>query len=154
VRFGVHIPKGLSFLATGDPEATIKGLAEFPLDQRPNTILCHLAFQVMVGCGFALLAGGALFWLVRLRKREAPRWLLALVALASPLGFFALEAGWIVTEAGRQPWIVYHVLRTREAVTPRTDVGATLLLYVVLYLALSVALVGLLRRLAREGAHA
>jgi cytochrome d ubiquinol oxidase subunit I len=149
VRFGLHIPKGLSFLATGDPNATIRGLTEFPPDQRPNTILCHIAFQIMVGFGSALLALSALYWLVRVRKRDAPRWLLWLVGLASPLGFCALEAGWIVTEAGRQPWIVYHVLRTRDAVTPRTDVGVTLMLYVILYLALSIALVGLLRRLAR-----
>jgi cytochrome d ubiquinol oxidase subunit I len=149
VRFGLHIPKGLSFLATGDPNATIRGLAEFPVDQRPNTILCHLAFQVMVGFGSALLGLSAIYWLWRWRKGDAPRWLLWMVGLASPLGFLALEAGWIVTEAGRQPWIIYHVLRTRDAVTPRTDVGVTLAIYVVLYLALSIALVGLLRKLAR-----
>ncbi|MGZ3418866.1 MAG: cytochrome ubiquinol oxidase subunit I [Polyangiales bacterium] len=150
VRFGLHIPKGLSFLATGDPNATIRGLAEFPVDQRPNTILCHLAFQVMVGGGSALLGLSAFYWLWRWRKGDAPRWMLWLVGLASPLGFLALEAGWIVTEAGRQPWIVYHVLRTRDAVTPRTDVGVTLVLYVVIYIALSVALVGLLRKLAHK----
>ncbi|MGZ3477694.1 MAG: cytochrome ubiquinol oxidase subunit I, partial [Polyangiales bacterium] len=92
----------------------------------------------------------AFYWLWRWRKGDAPRWMLWLVGLASPLGFLALEAGWIVTEAGRQPWIVYHVLRTRDAVTPRTDVGVTLVLYVVIYIALSVALVGLLRKLAHK----
>jgi cytochrome d ubiquinol oxidase subunit I len=148
VSFGLHVPKGLSFLATGDPDAVVRGLLDFPEGERPNPVLCHLAFQVMVGCGFALLGVAALFWLARLRRRPVGRSLLWLVGLASPLGFLALEAGWVVTEAGRQPWIVYHVLRTRDAVTPRTDVGLTLLLYVVLYVALSVALVSVLRRLA------
>lgn len=151
VRFGLELPRGLSFLATGDPDAVVRGLADFPLDTRPNTILCHLAFQVMVGCAFAMLGIGALYWLSRLRKRTAGTGLLRLVALGSPLGFLALEAGWIVTEAGRQPWIVYHVLRTADAVTPRTDVVTTLAVYVVLYLGLAVALVSILNRLRESG---
>jgi len=149
VHYGIELPKGLSFLAAGDPNATIKGLEEFPVDERPNVMLCHLSFQVMVGAGFALMALGALFFLVwRWRRGELPTWLLRFVALAAPLGFIALEAGWIVTEAGRQPWIVYHVMRTRDAVTPRTDVGATLAMYTVLYFFLAIALVSLLRSLA------
>lgn len=150
VRFGLHIPKGLSFLATGDPDATIRGLHDFPVDERPNVMLCHLSFQVMVGAGFALMALGALFFVVRRLKKSTPRWLLVFVALAAPLGFLALEAGWIVTEAGRQPWIIYHVMRTSEAVTPRTDVGVTLATYTALYLFLAVTLIGLLLNLAKK----
>jgi cytochrome d ubiquinol oxidase subunit I len=149
VHYGIDLPKGLSFMATGDPNAEIKGLEEFPPEDRPNELLCHLAFQVMVGAGFALMALGALFFFVWWRKKGAvPDLVLRFVALASPLGFLALEAGWIVTEAGRQPWIIYHVMRTRDAVTPRTDVGATLAMYTVLYFFLAIALITLLRSLA------
>jgi cytochrome d ubiquinol oxidase subunit I len=154
IHYGIEIPKGLSFLATGDPNATIRGLASFPVDERPNALVCHLAFQVMVGGGFALVAVG-LLWLVlrrRLRKSGAPfpRWFLWIVALASPLGFLALEAGWIVTEVGRQPWIVYRAMRTADAVTPRSDVGTTLAAFGGLYLALGVALIVMLRGLAKK----
>lgn len=151
VRFGLHLPKGLSFLATGDPNAVVRGLEDFPVDERPNVMLCHVSFQVMVGAGFALMALGALFFLVRRLKRgETPSWLLRAVALAAPLGFVALEAGWIVTEAGRQPWIIYRVMRTADAVTPRTDVGVSLATYTALYLFLGVALTGLLLNLAKK----
>ncbi|MBI2394362.1 MAG: cytochrome ubiquinol oxidase subunit I [Deltaproteobacteria bacterium] len=151
VRFGLHVPKGLSFLATGDPNATIKGLHDFPLDERPNVLISHFAFQAMVGAGFALVAVGVAFFLVRrLRRGETPRWLLGVVAAAAPLGFVALEAGWIVTEVGRQPWIIYRVMRTRDAITPRADVGVTLATYTALYFVLAVVLVILLRGLAEK----
>jgi cytochrome d ubiquinol oxidase subunit I len=148
VHYGIEVPKGLSFLADGDPNATIKGLEEFPVEDRPNVLLCHLSFQVMVGAGFGLMALGVLFlFMWRRRRGDVPTWLLRAVALAAPLGFIALEAGWIVTEAGRQPWIIYHVMRTRDAVTPRTDVGATLAMYTALYFFLAIALISLLRAL-------
>jgi cytochrome d ubiquinol oxidase subunit I len=152
VHYALGIPKLLSFIATGDPNATVLGLEAFPPDERPNVVLCHVAFQVMVGGGMLLLALGAVFFFVRHRRRGGPlpRWLLAAVALASPLGFVALEAGWIVTEAGRQPWVVYRVMRTAEAVTPRSDVALTLLMYVLLYASLAIALIGLLRGLAKK----
>ncbi len=150
VHYGIGIPKALSFMATGDPDATIKGLHSFPVDERPNVVLCHFAFQIMVSAGFALVGLAVLFWVVRRLKKTTPRFILLLLALGSPLGFLALEAGWIVTEAGRQPWIIYRVMRTSEAVTPRTDVTTTLAIYVALYAALSAALVVLLRTLARK----
>lgn len=151
VRFGLEIPKALSILATGDPNGKVLGLEEWPRDERPNVLLCHLMFDTMVGCGMALIGLGALFFLVwRKRKGELPRWLLWLVGLGAPLGFVALEAGWFVTEAGRQPWVIYRVMRTSEAVTPRTDVGVTLAIYTALYLLLAVALVSLLRALAKK----
>lgn len=149
VHYGVYIPKMLSVLATGDPNGVVRGLEEFP--EHPNVMVCHIAFQVMVGCGMALIGLGALFlFMWRRRRGDVPRWLLLMVGVGSPLGFCALEAGWFVTEAGRQPWIIYHVMRTADAVTPRTDVGATLAVYVVLYLFLAVALIALLRGLAKK----
>ncbi len=151
VRYGIEIPKALSLLATGDPNGKVLGLEEFPRDERPNVLLCHLAFDTMVGCGMALIGLGGLFFVVwRKKKGEVPRSLLWLVGLGSPLGFVALEAGWFVTEAGRQPWIIYRVMRVSEAVTPRTDVGVSLAVYTGLYLLLAVALVSLLRALAKK----
>lgn len=159
VRFGLHVPKLLSFLATGDADGTVRGLAEFPVDERPNVLLCHLSFQLMVGAGFLLAALGLVWSVLALRRSEwlESKAMLRALLLASPLGFLALEAGWLVTEAGRQPWVVYRVMRTAEAVTPRTDVHLSLLGFTALYVFLAVSLVRLLRRLARkphEEAHA
>lgn len=155
VHYGIHIPKMLSVLAAGDPNATVRGLEEFPVDERPNVMLCHICFQVMVGCGMAMIGlGGLFFFMWRRRRGEVPRWVLRLVALGAPLGFLALEAGWFVTEAGRQPWIIYRVMRTSEAVTTRSDVGVTLIVYIALYLGLAVTLISLLRALAKKSEHA
>jgi cytochrome d ubiquinol oxidase subunit I len=107
----------------------------------------------MVGLGFLLIAVAAWFWWVRWRRPDTVprnRWLLRAVLVASPLGMLAIEAGWIVTEVGRQPWVIYDVLRTEHGVTPIQEVPLTLLGFFVLYLALGTALVFLLRELARR----
>jgi cytochrome d ubiquinol oxidase subunit I len=150
VKFAIEIPYGLSLLAAHDPHAVIKGLDAFSPDERPHVLWVHLAFQIMVGCGLILVGLGVWFWWVRWRRRtvEHTRLLWALVA-GSPLGFIALEAGWVVTEVGRQPWTIYALMRTSEAVTPVADVPSSLLVFTVLYLGLAVALVVLLRRLAK-----
>jgi len=117
---GVKIPYALSLLAFHDPKAVVKGLDSIPADEHPNVGVVHLSFNVMVALGtymavVSLWAG----WLV-LRKRDLaarPRLLWALV-IAAPCGFIATEAGWMVTEVGRQPWIVYGLIRTADAVTP------------------------------------
>jgi cytochrome d ubiquinol oxidase subunit I len=111
-------------------------------------LITHIAFQIMVGCGFALIGAGLLFWIAR-RRRIEPRWILWIVALAAPLGFIALEAGWVLTEVGRQPWVIYDVMRTADGVTPRNDVSYTFFGFTVLYLILGAALIVLLRGLAR-----
>ncbi|HXG10850.1 MAG TPA: cytochrome ubiquinol oxidase subunit I [Gemmataceae bacterium] len=152
VRFGLEIPYGLSLLAAHDPNAVIRGLNDFPSDERPDVVWVHLAFQVMVGAGFLLAALGLWFLWAWWRGRvvESRRLLQALL-LGSPLGFVALEAGWVVTELGRQPWTVYGVMRTREAVTPAAEVTASLAVFTLLYLGLAAVLVVLLRRLATGG---
>lgn len=155
VSYGIHIPKGLSLLTHHDPDAVVRGLNEFPRELWPNVLITHLAFQVMVGCGFALIALGLAYWWVWWRRRgREPRWLLLALVAGSPLGFLALQAGWIVTEVGRQPWVVYGVMRTADGVTPLTEVPATFVGFSLLYLALGVALVVLLRGLADGGAEA
>jgi cytochrome d ubiquinol oxidase subunit I len=145
-RFALEIPRGLSLLAFHDPDAEVKGLRAFPREVWPNTRLVHLAFQAMVGLG-SLLALVSLAWLVqRARRREPGRRLLGLVVLASPAGFLALEAGWLVTEWGRQPFTVWGTLRTADSVTPVGNLAAPLAAFTLLYLFLAAMVIALLRR--------
>jgi cytochrome d ubiquinol oxidase subunit I len=153
----IKIPRGLSLLATHDPNGEVVGLDAFPRDQWPPTLVTHIAFQVMVGAASVMALVGLWYWWAWWRaRRGGPAWasrrgLLRVLVLISPLGFLALEAGWVVTEVGRQPWIVYGVLRTSDAVTPAAGVGASLAGFSVLYLGLMLTLVVLLRRLAVAG---
>jgi cytochrome d ubiquinol oxidase subunit I len=149
VRFGIEIPYGLSLLATHDPNAVIKGLDDFPPDSRPKVLWVHMAFQVMVGGGMLMVLLSLWYWWNRWRQRVDCRRLLGALVLGSPLGFLALEAGWFVTELGRQPWVIYHMMRTSDAVTPASAVPITFAVFTVLYLALAVAVVVLLLRLGR-----
>lgn len=151
IRYAIEIPGALSWLAFGDPDAEVVGLDRFPRSEWPNVRLTHVSFQVMVVAGLAMIAVAAWYWAAAGWRRPAAiladrRLLQALVA-AAPLGFIALETGWIVTEVGRQPWIIYRVMRTSEAVTSAPGVSATLAGFVVLYLLLGVTTVWLLRRL-------
>src|SRR5262245_53592989 len=146
VRFGIHVPKALSLLAHHDPNARVTGLNEIPRIHWPNVLVSHMAFQLMVGAGFAMM--GVTMWFVyvdRLRRQTLGRGLLSAIALAGPLGFIALEAGWIVTEIGRQPWIINGVMLTSAAVTPAPHIALTFLGFTVLYAILGGALVALLR---------
>lgn len=155
VRFAIEIPRGLSLLAAHDPDAVIKGLKDFPRDERPNVLWVHLAFQIMVGCGFLLIGLGLWYWWVRWRRGFVEgKWLLRALVFCAPLGFLALEAGWFVTELGRQPWTIYGLMRTSEAVTPSPDVPSSFFMFTALYLGLAVAVTVLLLRLAgRKQSH-
>lgn len=158
VRYAIAIPYGLSLLAAHDPHAEIKGLLDFPRSEWPNILWMHVSFQIMVGCGFFLIFLGLWYWWLRWRRGAAEgRWLLRSLVVGAPLGLVALEAGWCVTELGRQPWTIYGLMKTSDAVTPITEVQVTFYGFVLLYLALSAALVTLLLRLARtkqEAPHA
>lgn len=154
LRGAVTIPKVLSVLAFDDPDATVRGLNEFPRAVWPRVGIVHTAFDVMVGAGTALVALSVAWWVWRFRTRKEsepplPRWLLRALVLASPLGFVALEAGWVVTEAGRQPWTIQGVLRTADAATRSPHAGVTFAAFSALYLFLAVVVVGMLRYLAR-----
>lgn len=156
LRIGpVEIPNGLSLLLHLDPDARIVGLDAIPPPDRPPVFLTHLSFEVMVAIGTALAAlavWGAWLWWTR-RRRGGPAgdvWFLRAMAVAGPLPFVALLAGWVVTEVGRQPWIVYRVMRTPEALTTQTGLAVYLYVTAVVYLVLAVALVAILRRLARR----
>lgn len=150
VSFAIEIPYALSILAFSDPMAEVAGLDQFPRDQWPNVPLTHYAFQVMVGAGSAALVVAVWYWIRRVRGYQAvlrDRYLLWALLLTSPLGFVALQAGWIVTEIGRQPWIIYGVMRTADAVTPAKGIVTAMLGFVALYTFLGVVLVFLLQRI-------
>lgn len=147
VKYALRIPGGLSFLAFGDFDAEVKGLDAFPKENHPPVAMTHYAFQVMVGIGSLLMILGFIY-LFALRKKHwiSKRWFLWLFALATPLGFIALEAGWLVTELGRQPWIIYGVMKTSEAVTPMEGMQFSFYMYAAIYVSLSLAVVWLMRR--------
>lgn len=149
IRVGdLEIPKGLSILAFADPDAEVKGLNDFPRDEWPPVAKVHLAFQVMVGTG-SLMALLALVTLVhRWRKKAWPegRWMTWAWLVSGPLGVVALEAGWLVTEWGRQPWIIRGVMRTADAVTPVPHLSAPFWTFTAVYLFLGVMVVFLMVR--------
>lgn len=148
VDYAIEIPYVLSFLAHNDPFAEVTGLDAFPRDEWPNANIVHWAFDIMVGCGMVMLGlaawSGWLWW----RKRTLPdnKWLLRALVAAGPLGFIAVETGWVVTEVGRQPWIIYGIMRTEEAVTPMPGLVVPFTTFTLLYIFLSIVLVFLLRR--------
>ena len=145
-NYALEIPKALSFLAFSDFNAEVKGLEEFPESDWPPVAITHFAFQIMIGLG-SLMMLASLWVLYRwVRKQEVAndRPLLTFLALLTPAGFIAVEAGWIVTEVGRQPWIVYGIMRTADAVTPMPGLIAPLIGISLLYLFLGVVVVYLL----------
>jgi cytochrome d ubiquinol oxidase subunit I len=147
-RYAIEIPYGLSLLAFHDPQAEVKGLAEFPREDWPNLPIVHAAFQIMVGLGtyMSLLSLWIAWTAFRHKDVAANRRMLQAIALASPMGFIAIEAGWTVTEVGRQPWIIQGVLRTADAVTPMPGLIVPFLNFTLLYCFLGVIVVWLLYR--------
>jgi cytochrome d ubiquinol oxidase subunit I len=147
-RYAIRIPGGLSFLAFGDFDAEVKGLREFPRDEWPYVPIVHTAFQIMVALGTYLALVSLWAGWVAWRRREVSdeRRLLAAIALAAPMGFIAIEAGWTVTEVGRQPWIIYGVMRTADAVTPMPGLVYPFAVFTVLYCFLGVIVGWLLYR--------
>jgi cytochrome d ubiquinol oxidase subunit I len=148
VRYAIKIPYGLSFLAFHDPNAVVKGLDQFPREDWPNVPIVHAAFQIMVALGtyLALLSLWIAWRAWRRKDLMTNRRLLIAIAVAAPFGFLAIEAGWTVTEVGRQPWVVYGVLRTADAVTPMPGLIVPFLLFTLLYCFLGLVVVWLLYR--------
>lgn len=151
-RYAIEIPAGLSWLAHGDGEAVVAGLSDVPKADRPPVAIVHVSFQVMILAGVALLALSAWLAASAALRRRVPdsRGFLRAVALSGPLAVLALEAGWFVTEVGRQPWIVEGRMRVSEAVT-ETAVPVPLLVGTgLVYAILAVGTVVVLQRLARR----
>jgi cytochrome bd ubiquinol oxidase subunit I len=151
VRYGIKIPGGLSFLAFRDPDAVVMGLDKVPKENYPPVVAVHLSFQVMVMAGGAMAFLAVVAAILAWRKRGLPdhRLFLWSVVLASPLGIIAMEAGWLVTELGRQPWIVRGAMKTKDAVTPFPHLAAPFWMFTFVYLFLGVAVVYLLFRQLR-----
>jgi cytochrome d ubiquinol oxidase subunit I len=151
VKFGIGVPKMLSVLAFHDPNARVEGLDAVPPDQRPPINIVRICFQAMVGIGTLLAALGAIVLYLRVRRRALPewRWFYYGLAAAGPLSVVALICGWIVTEVGRQPWVVYRVMPTSQAVTAAGGIPVGYATLWIVYLAVGAGVVWILRRLAR-----
>jgi cytochrome d ubiquinol oxidase subunit I len=149
VVWGIEIPKLLSLLAAHNPNAVIKGLDIVPLADQPPVNVVRFSFQTMVGIGTLLALIGLVYLYLRFRRRGLPRWLLWAVVAAGPLSVVALIAGWITTEVGRQPWIVYDVMKVPQAVTGASDIPIGYGTLSVVYLVLAVIVYYILRRLGR-----
>ncbi|MQY09666.1 cytochrome ubiquinol oxidase subunit I [Actinomadura macrotermitis] len=151
VKYGIEVPKLLSLLAYHNPDARVQGLETVPPDGRPPVNVVRYAFQAMVGIGTLLALIGVFYLYVRFRRRRLPEtpWFYRALIVAGPLSVVALEAGWTATEVGRQPWVVYQVMRTGQAVTGARGVPVGLWTLVVVYLALAGAVAWLLYRFSR-----
>jgi cytochrome bd ubiquinol oxidase subunit I len=142
----IEIPCLLSLLAAFDPNAEVKGLSSFPPDDLPNPVIVHLSFDAMVGLGTAIGLVGAAFWLLLIYGRRIPtrRPLLWALVASGPAAVIAMEAGWFVTEFGRQPWIVYGILRTSDAATTAPALGLTFAIFFAIYIGLGLTTARLL----------
>jgi cytochrome d ubiquinol oxidase subunit I len=151
VVYGIPVPRLLSLLADHNPNATVPGLESVPPKDRPPVNVVRIAFQVMVALGTAFAALGVWFLMVWWRRRRLPEspWFYRAVALAGPASLVALLAGWTVTEVGRQPWAVYGVMRTSQAVTGAGGIPVGYATLVIVYAVLIVATIWALRRLQR-----
>lgn len=148
VKYSIHIPHLLSFLAHGDPNAEVEGLDKTSKENWPPVAIVHFAFQIMVFMGMLMMGAGILFLIFNFKWKENldKRWWLKLLVWLTPVGFIAVEAGWIVTEVGRQPWIIYGIMKTKDAVTPMPGVQYPFFLITLIYLALTFLVFILMRR--------
>ena len=148
VRYAVEIPKLLSLLAFKDPNAEVKGLDAFAPDEIPDPRLVHPFFALMVGSFFIMAAAVAAYWWRRWKQKEIPTgtWLLRGILFAAPFGMIGLQAGWMVTEFGRQPWIIQGVMRVSEAATPNQGIDIIFFVFMAIYFVLTLGLLKLLLR--------
>jgi cytochrome d ubiquinol oxidase subunit I len=151
VKYGIAIPHALSLLAFHSWNAKVRGLDAVPASQRPPVNVVRVAFQLMVGIGTLLALLGVAYLVVRIRRKRLPesRWFYRAVVAAGPLALVALIAGWVTTEVGRQPWVVYRVMPTADAVTGAQGIPIGYGTLVVTYLAVACGVAWVLRRLAR-----
>lgn len=147
-HYALRIPGMLSFLAHGDVDAEVTGLDQFPEEEWPPVMITHIAFQIMVAAGILMAAVGLLYLFLYWKKRPKlySRWFLWLVGICTPLGFIAVEAGWTVTEVGRQPWIIYGIMKTEDAVTSMPGIQYSLYIITAIYLLLTYLVTWLMYR--------
>jgi cytochrome d ubiquinol oxidase subunit I len=147
VNYGLEIPGLLSFLVHDNFKTSVNALDKIPVKDQPPVAVTHYAFQIMVGIGTLMMFIGILYFIAIWKKKswlDKP-WFLKLFIIATPSGFIALEAGWTVTEVGRQPWIIQGVMRTSEAVTKMPGIQYTFYLFTFIYFTLSVFVIFLLK---------
>jgi cytochrome d ubiquinol oxidase subunit I len=151
VNYGLEIPGLLSFLVHDNFHEPVKGLDQIPERDQPPVAITHYSFQVMVGFGMFMMLVGVLYLIAVWFKKHwlEKDWLLKLFIIAIPTGFIALEAGWMVTEIGRQPWIIQGVMRTADAVTPMPGIAYSFYLFTAIYFSLSIVVMFLLYRQIR-----
>jgi cytochrome d ubiquinol oxidase subunit I len=151
VEFG-RIPAALSMLAYHSPQAVVKGLKDFPKNDRPPVALTFFSFRLMVALGFLFVLLTVVGWFKRNQLESSPRYL-KIMLYAIPLPYVALEAGWMVAEVGRQPWIVYGLMRTSDAVSPiaTSQVWPTLLGFILVYSLLGAVAFSLISKFAKQG---
>jgi cytochrome d ubiquinol oxidase subunit I len=153
LHWALRIPDGLSLLARLNPHATIQGLNATPAADRPPLVnVVHLSFDLMVAIGFGLLALGLWLAWAWWRHQDTPRtdWFLRAVAASGVAAVAAMEAGWVTTEVGRQPWIVYRVLRVADAVNPEPGIQYGYWAVVAIYAVLTVVTIAVLRHMTRS----
>jgi cytochrome d ubiquinol oxidase subunit I len=148
VDYAVKLPGMLSLMIHGNTNAQVTGLDQIPVKDQPPVAVTHFAFQVMVALGMLMMAIGVLYLIATFKKKEWLRqpWFLKVFIAATPVGFIAVEAGWTVTEVGRQPWIINGIMRTADAVTPMPGIAYSFYLFTAVYVTLAIAVVFLLQR--------
>ncbi len=147
-NYAIRIPGLLSFLAHGDFDAEVIGLDQYPEEEWPPVLITHVSFQIMVAAGFLMMFVGLIYLFLRWKKESSlyKRWFLKLVAICTPLGFIAVEAGWTVTEVGRQPWIIHGIMKTEDAVSSMPGLIYPLSVFTILYLLLTAIVTWLMYR--------
>lgn len=148
VNYAVKLPGLLSFMVHSDFHTPVNGLDKIPEQDHPPVAITHYAFQIMVGLGMAMLLISVCYFIAIIKKKSwlQREWLLKLFVIATPMGFIAVEAGWTVTEVGRQPWIINGVMRTADAVTPMPGIAYSFYIFTVMYMSLAAIVTFLLYR--------
>jgi len=148
VKYAIKLPGMLSFLAHGDFKTPVTGLDQIPENEQPPIAVTHYAFQIMVGLGMIMLLISVIYFIALWKKPGwlNSKWLLKLFVAATPMGYIAVEAGWTVTEVGRQPWIIHGIMRTADAVTPMPGIIYSFYMYTAIYVSLSIIVIFMLYR--------
>jgi len=151
VKYAIKLPGMLSFMVHSNFETPVNGLDKIPETDHPPVAITHYAFQVMVGLGMLLLLIALCYFIAIWKKRSWMQqpWFLRAFVLATPMGFIAVEAGWTVTEVGRQPWIINGIMRTADAVTPMPGIAYSFYIFTAVYISLSLIVTFLLYRQIR-----